>query len=46
MFEAAEDAGGVFDPIQDKDIELAIPDELSALCDKALAMGKATRAEE
>ncbi|MEW6485218.1 MAG: DUF2235 domain-containing protein [Pseudomonadota bacterium] len=43
MLEAAEDAGVVFDPIRATNDELLLPDELSALCDKALAMGKATR---
>lgn len=43
MLEAAQEAGVVFDPIQSKDKELAIPDELAPLWDKALAMGKAVR---
>lgn len=41
MLEAAQEAGVVFDPIQSKDKELSIPDELAPLWDKALAMGKA-----
>ncbi|WP_052130784.1 phospholipase effector Tle1 domain-containing protein [Erwinia typographi] len=43
MLEAAQEAGVVFDPIQSKDKELSIPDELAPLWDKALAMGKAAR---
>ncbi len=43
MLEAAQEAGVVFDPILIKDKELAIPDDLAPLWDKALAMGKAAR---
>ncbi|MGX5100987.1 phospholipase effector Tle1 domain-containing protein [Enterobacter cloacae] len=43
MLEAAQEAGVVFDPILSKDKELAIPDELAPLWDKALAMGKTAR---
>ncbi|MEB2417239.1 phospholipase effector Tle1 domain-containing protein [Citrobacter sp. R-1.5.2] len=43
MLEAAQEAGVVFDPILSKDKELAIPDELAPLWDKALMMGKAAR---
>ncbi|MGA7507694.1 MAG: DUF2235 domain-containing protein [Erwinia billingiae] len=43
MLEAAQEAGVVFDPILSKDKELAIPDDLAPLWDKALAMGKAVR---
>lgn len=43
MLEAAQEAGVVFDPILSKDKELAIPDELVPLWDKALTMGKAVR---
>lgn len=43
MLEAAQEAGVVFDPIQSKDKELSIPDELAPLWDKALSMGKAVR---
>ncbi|MBC0854568.1 T6SS phospholipase effector Tle1-like catalytic domain-containing protein, partial [Pantoea stewartii] len=43
MLEAAKEAGVVFEPILSKDKELVIPDELTPLWDKALAMGKAVR---
>ena len=43
MLEAAQEAGVVFDPIRATNQELHLPDELSSLCDKALAMGKAAR---
>lgn len=43
MLEAAQEAGVVFAPILSKDKELAIPDELVPLWDKALAMGKTAR---
>lgn len=43
MVEAAREAGVVFGPILSTDKELAIPDELAPLCDKALMMGKAVR---
>ncbi|WP_394515095.1 phospholipase effector Tle1 domain-containing protein [Pantoea sp. SGAir0215] len=43
MLEAAKEAGVVFEPILSKDKELVIPDELTPLRDKALAMGKAVR---
>lgn len=43
MLEAAQEAGVVFDPIRATNHELHLPDELSSLCDKALAMGKAAR---
>lgn len=43
MLEAAQEAGVVFDPIRATNSELHLPDELSSLCDKALAMGKAAR---
>ena len=43
MLEAAQEAGGVFDPILNKDEELSIPGDLVPLWDKALTMGKAVR---
>lgn len=43
MLEAAQEAGVVFDPIQSKNRELSIPDELTPLWNKALTMGKAVR---
>lgn len=43
MLEAAQEAGVVFDPIQSKNRELSIPDELTPLWNKALTMGNAVR---
>ncbi|MBS1203686.1 MAG: hypothetical protein H6R25_585 [Proteobacteria bacterium] len=43
MLEAAQEAGVMFEPIQSKDKEISIPDELAPLWHKALAMGKAVR---
>lgn len=42
MYAAAQEAGVMFDDIQEDD-DFNIPDELKPLCDKAVAMGKAVR---
>ncbi|MBW5827598.1 DUF2235 domain-containing protein [Yersinia kristensenii] len=43
MMDAAQEAGGVFDEIQDDDEKYSLPAELKGLCDKAIAQGKAVR---
>lgn len=43
MLEAAREAGVVFDPVDPANPNMALSDELSSLCDKALAMGKSAR---
>lgn len=43
MLDAAKDAGVIFDPIQDTNVELEVRSELKSLCKKAIAMGRATR---
>ncbi|MGQ8775842.1 PAAR domain-containing protein [Serratia sp. NA_112.1] len=43
MLDAAQDAGGVFDPIDDSVPDFAIPAELNSLCEKAIVMGRAAR---
>lgn len=43
MLEAAQEAGVIFDSIDPANQHMTISDELASLCDKALAMGKATR---
>lgn len=43
MYDAAKEAGVLFDPITSQDKELSIPGELLSLCDKAVAMGRAVR---
>lgn len=43
MLDAAQDAGVLFDPIRETNRELHLPTELTSLCEKALAMGKAVR---
>jgi len=42
MYDAAQEAGVMFDEIEEDD-DFNLPDELKPLCDKAVAMGKATR---
>lgn len=42
MYAAAQEAGVMFDEIQEDD-DFNLPDELKPLCDKAVAMGKAVR---
>jgi uncharacterized Zn-binding protein involved in type VI secretion len=42
MYAAAQEAGVMFDEIQEDD-DFNLPDELKSLCDKAVAMGKAVR---
>lgn len=43
MIDAAQEAGVAFDPIRETHQELQLPAELIPLCNKAIAMGKATR---
>ncbi|WP_077175282.1 T6SS phospholipase effector Tle1-like catalytic domain-containing protein [Yersinia proxima] len=43
MLDAAQEAGVVFDEIQDDDENYSLPAELKGLCDKAIAQGKAVR---
>jgi hypothetical protein len=43
MLEAAQEAGVEFDPINPANPDMTLSDELSPLCDKTLAMGKAVR---
>ncbi|MDR3433337.1 MAG: DUF2235 domain-containing protein [Rouxiella aceris] len=43
MIDAAQEAGVIFDEIQQDDDNLVLPTELIPLCDKALALGKASR---
>ena len=43
MFDAAQDAGAVFDPIRDTNAELKLRPELNSLCEKAIVMGRAIR---
>lgn len=45
MVEAAQEAGVMFDPIDPAHSDMVIPDELSFLCDKALALGRASRGD-
>lgn len=43
MLDAAQDAGGVFAPINAGNNNLSLPAELNSLCEKAIAMGRAVR---
>ncbi|WP_300002206.1 DUF2235 domain-containing protein [uncultured Cedecea sp.] len=43
MLDAAQDAGVVFHPIRDSNIELKLRPELIRLCEKAIVMGRAAR---
>ncbi|QBR50159.1 DUF2235 domain-containing protein [Erwinia sp. QL-Z3] len=43
MLDAAQDAGVLFEPIQENDEKYSLPAELKVLCDKAIAQGKAVR---
>jgi uncharacterized Zn-binding protein involved in type VI secretion len=43
MLDAAQEAGVLFDPVDPSNPNLAFPDELASLCEKARAMGKAVR---
>lgn len=43
MLEAAQEAGVMFDPVDPTNPDMTLSEELSSLCDKALAMGKAVR---
>lgn len=43
MLDAAQDAGVMFAPILSSNKELALPSELTPLCDKAIAQGRAVR---
>lgn len=43
MLDAAQEAGVVFDGIPNKDKKFRLPDALTPLCEKAIAMGKAVR---
>ncbi|MBD8213527.1 phospholipase effector Tle1 domain-containing protein [Erwinia persicina] len=43
MLDAAQDAGAVFDPIRDTNIELRLRPELNSFCEKAIVMGRAAR---
>jgi len=43
MLEAAREAGVVFEPVDPANPNMVLSDELSSLCDKTLAMGKAAR---
>ncbi|MFB5744848.1 phospholipase effector Tle1 domain-containing protein [Cedecea sp. S5-13] len=43
MFDAAQDAGVVFDPIDETVPDFALTADLNALCEKAMVMGRAVR---
>ncbi|MGA9618873.1 MAG: DUF2235 domain-containing protein, partial [Serratia proteamaculans] len=43
MLDAAQEAGVLFEPIQENDEKYSLPVELKVLCDKAIAQGKAVR---
>ncbi len=43
MLDAAQEAGGVFDPYDPKSPDMKIPPELETLCQKAISQGKAVR---
>lgn len=43
MLDAAQEAGGLFEPIRQTNIELQLPSELIPLAEKAIAQGKAVR---
>ncbi|WP_299998732.1 DUF2235 domain-containing protein [uncultured Cedecea sp.] len=43
MLDAAQEAGVLFEPIQENDEKYSLPVELKVLCDKAIAQGKAMR---
>lgn len=43
MVDAAQEAGGIFEPIRQTNKELQLPSELISLADKAIAQGKAVR---
>ncbi|KZR29387.1 T6SS phospholipase effector Tle1-like catalytic domain-containing protein [Enterobacter genomosp. S] len=43
MLDAAQEAGVLFEPIRQTNIELQLPSELTLLADKAIAQGKAVR---
>lgn len=43
MLDAAQEAGVLFEPIQENDEKYSLPAELKVLCDKAIAQGKAVR---
>lgn len=43
MLDAAQEAGGIFEPIRQTNKELQLPSELISLADKAIAQGKAVR---
>lgn len=44
MLDAAQDAGVLFEPIDPVNPNMTLPNELLALCDKAIAMGRSVRA--
>lgn len=43
MLDAAQDAGVIFDPIDETVADFALPTELNSLCEKAIAIGRAVR---
>ncbi|CCP03317.1 hypothetical protein BN439_2262 [Erwinia amylovora Ea644] len=43
MLDAAQEAGVLFEPVDPENPNLALADDLSPLCEKALTMGKAAR---
>ncbi|WP_061709770.1 T6SS phospholipase effector Tle1-like catalytic domain-containing protein [Pseudenterobacter timonensis] len=43
MLDAAQEAGVLFNEIQEEDEEYSLPAELKVVCDKAIAQGKAVR---
>lgn len=43
MLDAAQEAGGVFNPIRSTNTDLKLPPELAPLCEKAISQGKAVR---
>ena len=43
MLDAAQEAGGLFNPIRITDMDLKLPSELEVLCKKAMEQGKAVR---
>ncbi|AXG44651.1 MULTISPECIES: DUF2235 domain-containing protein [Photorhabdus] len=46
MLDAAQDAGVIFSPILSSNKELQLPSELTPLCEKAIAQGRAVRRGE
>lgn len=43
MLDAAQEAGVIFDPIDETDPDFSLSDELNSLCKKAITMGRAVR---